>query len=361
MTDVPEIKPPQLNPSSAVIRSREPAPMWRKTALWLYGLLRFPETMTVLLLAAAFAVGAMLNSHFLDPGFLLDSTSLYMEVGVMALTMTLVIISGNIDLSVASNLALTAVTCAKLHADAHVPMPLLIFLAPVLGGLLGLFNGVMIIALGLPSLTVTLGTLALYRGLAQVMAGDHSIGKFPDWFVGIDYRTVGIVPLPLIIFLVLAAITGLVLKKTVFGRCVYALGTNEAAARFSGLRVNRVKLTVFVLSGVASGIGSMMMLSRLSVARWDLSLGDELAVITAVVLGGTDIFGGRGSILGTVIALFLLGIIRQGMGLANIAADNQLAVTGSLLVASVLLARLSARVEQRTNLLKRAATELSSA
>jgi rhamnose transport system permease protein len=319
---------------------------------WLLALLAYPETIAVVLLLAAFAVGGALSPYFLDLQYQLDSTSLYMEVGVMALAMTLVIISGNIDLSVASNLALTAVVCAKLYADLDLPMPLAALLGPVIGGLLGLANGLMITLLRLPSLTVTLGTLALYRGLAQVLVGDHSIGGFPEGFSGIDYRYVGPLPMPLVVFLVLAVAFGLVLHRTVFGRCVYAIGTNEPAARFSGLRVDRVKLAVFTLTGAMAGCGALMMLSRLGVARYDLALGDELAVITAVVLGGTDIFGGRGSIFGTVVALFLLGVIRRGMGVANMPAENQLAVTGALLVAAVLLARLSAKLGQRVSLMK---------
>lgn len=301
-----------------------------------------PETVTVLLLPVALAAGAAMSPYFLDMRFLLDSTSLYMEVGVMALAMTLIIISGNIDLSLASNLALVAVVCAKLYAEFGVPMLAAVVLAPVLGAVLGLFNGLLIAGLRLPSLTVTLGTLALYRGLAQVLAGDHSIGSFPGWFVGIDYwKAGGLVPAPLIVFLLLAVVFGLILHKTVFGRCVYAIGTNEPAARFSGIRVDRVKLAVFVLGGVMSGVGAVMMLSRLGVARYDLATGDELAVITAVALGGTDIFGGRGTIFGTAAALFLLGIIRRAMGVANMTPDSQLAVTGTLLVAAVLLARIA--------------------
>jgi rhamnose transport system permease protein len=304
-------------------------------------LLKRPETVTVILLAIAFAVGASLSPYFLDAHFLFDSTSQYMEIGIMALAMTLVIISGNIDLSVAAGLALVAVCSARLF-ERGVPMPAIIPIALVLGMLLGLFNGVLVTKLGLPSLIVTLGTLALYRGLAQVMLGDRSIGGFPDWFVGLDYRKINdLVPAPLIIFLVLACIVALVLQKTVFGRCTFAIGTNEAAARFSGLRVDRTKLSIFVISGLTMGIGALMSMSRLSVARYNVAAGDELAVITAVVLGGTDIFGGRGSIFGTVVALFLLGILRRGMGVAMIATDKQLAVTGSLLVIAVILANLT--------------------
>jgi rhamnose transport system permease protein len=316
-----------------------PGPRWRSV-------LAYPELITLVLLAAAFGVGAMLSGDFLDAVFLLDSTSLYMEVGVMALAMTLVIISGNIDLSVASNLALTSVVCAKLHADAGMPIATALVLGPLIGALLGLFNGLLVAKLRLPSLTVTLGTLALYRGLAQVLSGDHSIGGLPEWFIGIDRRYAGPFPMPLLVFAALAVVTGLALHRSVFGRVVYAIGTNEAAARFSGMRVDRVKLAVFVLSGLAAGIAAVMMLSRFGSAQYNRAMGDELAVITAVVLGGTSIFGGRGSILGTVLALLLLGIIRRGLGLANVAETNQLVITGALLVAAALLARVGEWIGQ---------------
>src|SRR4051812_44859265 len=147
----------------------------------LFQILRRPESVTVLLLIIAFIVGGQLSPHFLNARNLLDSTSDYMETGLMALAMTLVIISGNIDLSVAANLALTAVICAKLYAGLHWPMTTLIPMALVVGTALGLLNGLFITRLRLPSLTVTLGTLALYRGVAQVLLGDSSIGHFPEW------------------------------------------------------------------------------------------------------------------------------------------------------------------------------------
>jgi rhamnose transport system permease protein len=219
-------------------------------------------------------------------------------------------------------------------------MPVVMILAPLIGGALGLFNGLLITFLRLPSLVVTLGTMALYRGLAQVLAGDHSLGGFPDWFVGIDYRrAAGWVPLPLIIFLVMALVCGIVLAKTTLGRRLYAIGTNEPAARFAGIRVDALKLIVYGMSGCFAGGASLITLSRLTVGRYDMASGDELAVITAVVLGGTDISGGRGTIFGTAIALFLLGVIREGMGLANVPAENQLAVTGALLVGAVIIFR----------------------
>ncbi len=306
------------------------------------GLLAYPELITTLLLLIALAVA--LASPQMTARYLLTSTSLEMEIGIIALAMTFVIISGNIDLSVASNLALTAVLCARLNAEAQVPMAVVALLGPVIGAALGLVNGLMVALLRLPSLTVTLGTLALYRGLAHAIVGDHAIGGFPEWFTGIDYRYAGPFPMPLIVFAVLATSAGLVLHRSVFGRVVYSIGTNEPAARFSGMRVDRAKLLVFVLSGGAAGLGAVMMLSRLGSADYNLAMGEELAVITVVVLGGTSIFGGRGSILGTVLALFLLMIIRRWMGLNDVTAPQQLAAIGALLIAAVLLARLGERL-----------------
>ena len=354
---------PQLDPILTTEKSAAPARASAapSPALRILRYLATPEAVALVLLFIAFGVSASISEYFFDVHYLFDSTSLYMEIGIIALAMTFVIIAGNIDLSVASNLALTAVICATLYSKLSVPMPVAVLLGPVVGGLLGMLNGLMITRLRLSSLVVTLGTLALYRGIAQVLVGDHSIGNFPEWFLGIDYRKIGdLVPMPLIVFLVLAVLFALVLHKTVFGRLVYAIGTNEPATRFSGIRTGRVTLAVFTLSGVTAGLGAVMMLSRLGVARYDMAIGDELAVITAVVLGGTDIFGGRGSIFGTVVALLLLGVIRRGMGVANMTAEFQLAVTGTLLVGAVLLARMCAQVEQTVSaMVRRGASDAS--
>jgi rhamnose transport system permease protein len=334
-----------MTAADAIARSSPPAPRFADRAV---SLLRRPETITVVLLIVAFVAGSMMSRNFLDLRFLLDATSLSMEVGLMALAMTLVIIAGQIDLSVASALALVGVTTALLNRRG-LPMPAIIPIALLLGVCLGLFNGLLISKLRLPSLTVTLGTLALYRGIAQILAGDRSIGGFPEWFVGINYRRIGgLVPMPLVIFLVLAVVFALVLHRTVFGRCVYAIGTNESAARFSGLRVDRVKLSVFAISGLMSGAAALMMCSRLTVARYDLANGEELMVITAVVLGGTDIFGGRGSTFGTAAALMLLIILRKAMGMKNLPIENQMAITGTLLIVAVVLGNMMKRVGSKT-------------
>lgn len=304
-----------------------------------------PEIVVTILLALAFVVGSLLSPYFLDTQFLFREALLYIEIGVMALGLTFVIISGNLDLSVASNLAMVASVTAWLHAEQGAPMALAIFLGLLLGALAGAMNGVLVAYLGLPSLTVTLATLALYRGIAQILLGDHSIQNMPQWFFGIDRVTIPgtHIPAPFVIFLLLAVILGLVLHKTIFGRWVFSLGTNENAAYFSGVPVKRVKLLLFTLSGFLSALAAMMLNSRLMVARYDHARGWELDAITAVVLGGTSIAGGRGSIFGTVIAIFLIGVLRTGMGVANVKVESQLTVVGSLLIAAVIITNFLAK------------------
>jgi rhamnose transport system permease protein len=297
-----------------------------------------PEVVATLLLMLAFGLSAMFSPFFLDSEFLMKETLLYLEMGILALALTPVIISGNIDLSVASNMVMVSGITAYAHAKLGMPMLLCLVFGLVLGAGAGALNGALIAYIGLPWITVTLGTMVLYRGIAQILLGVHSIQQFPAWFIGIDKTTIPgtPVPLPFAVFFGLALIFGLVLHKTVLGRWFYAIGINEQAAYFAGIPVRRVKLLIFIFSGVMSAIAGLMMISRLAVARYDLAQGFELHAITAVVLGGTSIYGGRGTIYGTVIAIFLFGILRTGMGVANVTGETQLTLLGTLLVAAVL-------------------------
>jgi rhamnose transport system permease protein len=308
-----------------------------------------PEVVTVILLIIAFIVGASLSPYFLDVPFLFDSTTLYIEAAIMVLGMTFVIISGNIDLSVASTLSLVATVMAVLHVELNMPMGAAISISLILGTLLGALNGWLITRLRLPALTVTLATMALYRGLAQILLGDHSLSKFPEWFVGLDRITVPgtSIPIVLVIFFVFALILGLILHKTVFGRWVVALGTSEDAARYSGIPVERVKIAIFALNGFLAAVAGLIMVSRLAVARYDHARGLELDVITAVVLGGTSIYGGRGTLFGSVIAVFLVGFLRTGLGVANVKAESQLAVVGTLLIIAVIASNVITRFSRQ--------------
>ena len=287
------------------------------------------------LVIIAFFVCSRLSPHFADASFLLNSSTLYMEMGLIALGMTLVIVSGNIDLSVGSILVLTACLTAKL-LERGVSIPLAVILALSIGTILGSINGVIVAKLRIPSFLVTLGTMAAYRGAAQALLGPNSV-KLPHEFVGLDVKTLGPLPYPLIIFLVAALVIGLLLHQTVFGRWIFAVGTNESASRYSAIPVERVRILVFAIMGLLCGIGALMIDSRLGVARHDLAQGIELDAITVAVVGGASIAGGTGTILGTVLALCLIDILHTGMGVANVKAEYQLTAIGALLIAAVLL------------------------
>ncbi|OUM98487.1 MAG: hypothetical protein BAA04_08485 [Firmicutes bacterium ZCTH02-B6] len=294
------------------------------------------ELLLVILLAGSMAFSASLSPYFLTVTTLFDMTSQFMEIGLMSLAMTLVIILGQIDLSVASILALVGVVLGLLN-EGGVALGFAIPAVLALATLLGLVNGWLAVTFRLPALVVTLGTMALYRGIGQILLGDRSTYGFPGWFVSIDFRYIPgtPVPLPLVIFATFAVLFYVLLHRTTFGRLVYAVGSNAEACRFSGIAVDRLQVLVFGLSGLMAGIAGLMMTSRFASARWDMANGLELDVITTVVLGGTSIFGGRGTIVGTVLALFVMGTLRYGMGLANVLPQNQSVVIGLLLIVAI--------------------------
>jgi len=295
-----------------------------------------PEYGTVVMLILSLILGSVLSPYFRDLYFLFDSTSIYVEFGIVALMLTFVIISGQIDLSVASAMAFIGCFTAFLFERGLPFIPAMV-IGLFTGALLGLFNGWIITFFELPSIIVTIGTLSLYRGLSQVLLGDHSISHFPDWFVGIDFNYVWFIPVPFIIFCGIFAILAVVLHTTVFGRQVYAIGTNEKAARYSGIPVKRIKMILFALSGTFAAFGGIMMISRLGVARYNLASGGELEVVTIALLGGTDINGGRGGVVGTFIAFLVLVSLKTGMSVANIKIENQLTVLGFLLIFAIVL------------------------
>jgi rhamnose transport system permease protein len=297
-----------------------------------------PESMTFLLLIIGVIVGSQLSEYFLDINYILKSFTLSAEFAIVALVLTMVIIAGEIDLSPAANMSLSA--CLFAYAQqAGTPMPIAIGIGLASGLVMGLFNGLMVIGLQLPSIIVTIGTLTLYRGLAQVIAGDKSI-RVPEWFVGIDNVLVFGVPVPVIAFVALSIVLGLVLGATIFGRQIYLVGTNEVAARHAGVRSKRIKMILFVVMGLTSAVAGLMTASRLGSVRYDLGLGGELQMVLMAMLGGTYIFGGRGTILGTFLAAWLLVIVTTGMIVADWLPAYQLCVLGILLIVSIIATNL---------------------
>jgi rhamnose transport system permease protein len=307
------------------------------------------EWLLVLLIIVACFVNASLSRYFLDVDNLFDMTFNFMEKSLVALPMTFIIISGNIDLSVASNLAMSAVIMATAF-QSGLNIWLAVLLGLCIGTIGGLINGLLVSRLRLPALAVTLGTYALYRGVAFVLLGDLVVKGFPDSFIYIGQGNVlnTPVPVPLLLFSVMAVVFGLVLHRTAFGRLIYAIGNNEEACRYSGVAVNRIKVIIFALSGFMSALAGVIMTARFGSVRPNIAAGLELDVITAVVLGGVDIFGGQGSILGVVLALFLMGITRFGMSLKNVPGQVQSTLIGFLLILAILLPQLLRRFALRS-------------
>ena len=290
------------------------------------------------------------SPYFLDTDNLLRSTSDFMEIGIMMLPMVFIIVTGNIDLSVASTLGLSASLMGWLYMNGW-NIWLAVVVALFVSVLAGLLNGFLIAKLKLPALVVTLGTLSFYRGLAYALLGDQAARGYPDEFNYLGQGTIGdtAIPFALIVFIVLALIFGLVLHKTTFGRYLYAIGNNEQASRFSGVPVDRIKIIIYVLSSVMSGLAGFILAARFGSTRPDIGTGLELTVITVTVLGGVSIFGGSGTMVGAVLALVLVGILRFGMGLINLQGQVQDIIVGLLLVLSILLPRIGARFFKRSN------------
>lgn len=325
--------PDEAGPPVASTPVLAPAEAPARTS-WRARLLR-PELMTLLLLVGAVAVSANLSPFFADLRFVLESATFYTETALVALVLTALIITGEIDLSPAAQMALAACVFGAAF-QAGAPIAAAIAAGIGTGLVMGALNGVLVLRFRLPSIIVTIGTLTLYRGVAQVIAGDRSIGGFPDWFVGIDYRTALGVPVPVLVFGAAALGLAAALGSTIWGRRIYQVGTSPTAAHHAGIRVERLKMGLFVLVGLASAVAGLLTASRLASVRYDLATGAELQMVLMVMLGGTSIFGGRGSILGTFLAAWLLVIIATGMTVANVAVTSQLIVMGLLLIVAII-------------------------
>ena len=295
------------------------------------------ETVLVLLIVAVGLWSRSLSPLFLTKLNLLDLATPYIFIGLMALGLTFVVIAGEIDISVASVLAVSVVVLGQVYeAGANIWFAATVGLLVATG--LGLLNGVLVAVVGLPSLAVTLGTLAAYRGLAFLIHSGEGVSSFPTRFtnIGIGYVWGQQVPLALLLFLGTAVGLAFVLHATRFARYVYAVGSNREAARFSGIPVTRTRIAVFGISGFLAGLAGLVYVGFFGSSRADAADGSLLDVVTAVVLGGVDIFGGSGSIVGVVLAVVLIAEIRNGMQLDNIGGDTQNIVIGCLLLGAIL-------------------------
>ncbi len=295
------------------------------------------EVVTFALLVAASVSCALASPDFigaLNFSFILTNA---VEVGLMALPMTMLIVMGEVDLSVGSTLGMSMAVLGLLVLHG-TPFLLAALVALLVGAAAGLVNGVLCTLFRLPSLVLTLGTYALYRGLAEVLLGTNSVATFPSWFVGWNTRyLVGYLTYTQVFWFACTLVAVVVLHQLRFGRLVTFIGANPLAARYSGIRVDRYRMLIFTVSGITSAVAGLILVSRLGSLDNTAGSGFELIVITAVLLGGTDFRGGRGTILGSFLAILLINVVENGLELIGISAQITTAIIGALLVGSVLI------------------------
>jgi rhamnose transport system permease protein len=305
------------------------------------------EVFLLVVLAITIVTNALLSPFYLGVDNFINLFWLSSEKIIVVVIMTFVIISGEIDLSVASVMGFSAAVMATVHQGSSLPFVVAIIAGLAAGALAGLLQGLVITRFGLPSLVVTLAGLIGFRGGARVLMEDESIGGFPAWFDQLGQRTLlGPFPLALILFFVGLVVGWVILEKGSLGRRVYVIGNNAQVARFSGVAVNKVTLRLFITSGLVAGLAGVLFAARLGSVRGSLAEFYELDIITMVLLGGVSIFGGKGSMLGVALALFTVLNIRNGLGLANVDGIIQTGVVGALLILSVLIPNIAERLGQ---------------
>ena len=305
---------------------------WERLKSW--------EGLLVVILMVVVIINIVQTPFYLGITNQINLFQLSIEKIIVALIMALIIVNAEIDLSVASVMGLAACVLAYLH-EQGVSMSLALLAGVLAGVLCGAFNGFWIAYARLPSLAVTLAGLVGYRGIARILLEDRSIGDFPAWFNALGQRPlIGSLPLALLIFFGLLVIALIVLQYSAFGRYIYVIGNNRDVARYSGVKVQRVKLILFVASGTIAALAGLLFAARLGAVRGNTAEGFELDIITTVLLGGVSIFGGSGTLIGVILAILIILNLRNGMSLANISGNIQTGVIGVLLILSVLIPNL---------------------
>ncbi len=315
--------------------------LWERLKSW--------EGFLLVFLLLLIAVNSVQAPAYLSIGNQVNLFQLSIEKIIVVLVMTFIIINGEIDLSVASMMGLSACALGWFH-EQGMPIQTGLLLGLAIGVLGGAFNGFWIAVVGLPSLVVTLATMIMYRGLARVLLEDRSIGEFAEWFDALGQQPLaGPLPLAMLLFFAFVITVVVILQYSGFGRYVYVIGNSADVARYSGVKVRRVKMLLFIASGTVAAMAGLLFAARLGAVRGDLALGFELDIITMVLLGGVSIFGGSGTIFGVLLAIMIVLNLRNGMSLANLTGHIQTGVIGVLLILSVLIPNLVGNVRERLN------------
>ena len=308
------------------------------------------EGLLVLIFLAVNIMNICISPYYLNARNLFTNINNFMDKALIALPMAFVLLLGDIDLSVGGNVCLSA-TMLGIVYNATNNMWLGILACLLTGTLCGALNGIIMTKFTeLAPMIVTLATNIIYRGLSERILGDGSTGGMTQvtWFTDIFYgRLFKLLPYPIIIFAVLAVVFGLVMHKTVFGRQMFAVGANKKAAAYAGIKVEKVRMIVFTLTGLMCGFAAIFYCAKLGSVKSDVADGFDLEAISMCVLGGISTAGGKGTMVGAVIAIFIIGLLRYGLGLINLSGQTIRIIIGALLIAVVLYPTIQEAIKNR--------------
>ena len=300
------------------------------------------EWMLVLLFVLINVINIALSPNYLVYENIMSAIQMFCDKAILVFPMMMVILLGDIDISIASTMALSAVVMG-VSFQAGVPMGAAIVLALVVGSLCGFINGILLSKFKeLSAMIVTLSGMIIFRGIASIILEDGAAGGFPAWFQFLGWGSVGPVPFILIFFVVETLVFGYVIHFTRFGRNVYAMGNNETTAKYSGIRVDRIRVIIFTVMGLFAAVSAVFLASKMSSVRPSIAKGYEMDIIAMVVLGGVSNNGGKGRVAGVVIATFIVGLLRYGLGIINVPSQTIMIIIGALLIVAVAIPNLKA-------------------
>ncbi|MGI5173319.1 ABC transporter permease [Treponema sp. OMZ 840] len=295
------------------------------------------EWLLVLVFILIHIINSIISPWYLSLDTFISTPMMFLDKAFIVFPMMLILLTGNIDISVSSIVALSSVMMGVTY-NAGVPMILAIVLCLITGTICGFINGFLLIKFKeLPAMIITLSTMTIYRGLAYIILEDQAAGKFPTWFKFFGWGYVGHIPFIMLIFAICAIFFGILIHKTTFGRAVYGIGNNMIASKYSGIKTDTVMLIVYILTGLMSGITALFLTSRMGSTRPNIAIGYELEIIAMTVLGGVSTAGGQGRIAGPLLAIGIIGYLQYGLGLINISAQIVMIITGLLLIVSVMI------------------------
>lgn len=304
------------------------------------------EWLLVLLLIGINVVNSLLSPNYLDYDNIMSAIQMFLDKAIVVFPMMLVILLGEIDISVGGTMALTGVSTGLLYSGG-IPMPLAIVFGLLIGAACGFFNGFIVTRFkDLSSTIVTIATSIIFRGIASILLEDRAVGSFPKWFQFLGWGDVGPIPFILLFVALEAAVFAFAVHKTKFGRRTYATGSNVTTSLFSGIKVNKLRLIIFTLNGLFAAIASMFLISKMGSARPSIASGYELDIIAMVVLGGVSTAGGKGNVLGVILSIFIVGLLRYGLGIVNVPSQTILIIVGALLVITVAIPNLKSTARE---------------